>query len=314
MGGLSVAVVILNWNQEAETRDCLASLRRCAYPAARIIVVDNGSRDGSPERLAAGFPEVDFLRQAVNLGFAEGNNVGIRAALAAGAGGIVLLNNDTLVDPGFLEPLVAALERDPAVGIVGPKIYCDPDRDTIWSAGGRLDWREGRQFHLGAGEPDRGQYDAETDVDYVSACCLLARREVFEQVGLLDPRYFIYFEETAWSVRATARGFRIRYVPASRIWHKVSAAMGVASPNSTYYMTRNRLLFLTENGPPERRGFYRYFYTTRSLRYGVNLLLRRGQRAQGWAVLQGLRDFYGRRFGERGHDLPRAAPSPADTS
>jgi GT2 family glycosyltransferase len=264
-----------------------------------IVLVDNGSQDGSPHRLAHAFPEVQLLPQAANLGFAEGNNVGIRHALAQGAERILLLNNDTIVHPGFLEPLVAMLERVPEVGVVGPKIYCYPDRGTLWSAGGWIDWKQGCQFHLGGGERDRGQYDVESDVDYVSACCLLARREVFEGIGLLDARYFIYYEETAWSVRATAQGFRIRYVPGSRIWHKVSAAMKPSSPNSTYYITRNRLLFLTENGPRDRRPFYWYFYTTRPLRYGLSLLTK-GRRAEGYAVLQGLWDFYRHRFGERG--------------
>ncbi len=295
-------IVILNWNQEVETRDCLASLRRCSYPAMTVLLVDNGSEDGSPARLAAEFPEVQILPQAMNLGFAEGNNVGIRAALAQKAEMILLLNNDTLVDPGFLDPLVATLQRLPEVGIVGPKIYCYPERETLWAVGGRIDWRQGRQYHLGAGEPDLGQYDAPADVDYVSACCLLARRDVFERAGLLDARYFIYFEETAWSVRARGQGFRIRYIPSARIWHKVSAAMKSSSPNSNYYLARNRLLFLTENGPPARRAFYRYFYTTRPLRHGLSLLVA-GRAAEGWAILQGVWDFYLNRFGERGAAL-----------
>jgi hypothetical protein len=299
MAAPRIHVVMLNWNQEADTRECLESLRKCTGPAMRIVLVDNGSRDGSPDRLAPDFPEVTLLRQPRNLGFAEGNNVGIRHALADGAQLLLLLNNDTLVDPGFVAPLVEALARRPDAGIAGSKIYCYPERQTLWAAGAGIDWWRGRQFHVGAGEVDTGQYETEREVDYVSACCLLTRREVFERAGLLDPRYFIYFEETAWSVRATRAGFRIVYVPASRIWHKVSAAMKSESPNSTYYLTRNRLLFLTEQGPPERRSFYRWFYTTRPLRYALKLLLG-GRAAQGRAVLQGLRDFYAGRFGERG--------------
>jgi GT2 family glycosyltransferase len=292
-----VFAVMLNWNQEADTRECLESLRRCGS-AIRVILVDNGSRDGSPARLAADFPEVEMLCQPKNLGFAEGNNVGLRRALDLGAERILLLNNDTLVDRGFLEPLADALDRRPRVGIAGSKIYCYPDAQTLWAAGATIDWERGRQFHIGAGELDHGQYDVERDVDYVSACCLLARRDVFERAGLLDPRYFIYFEETAWSARARACGFGIRYVPASRIWHKVSAAMKTDSPNTAYYVTRNRLLFLTEHGPAERRRFYRYFFTTRPLRYGASLVLR-GRGEHGRAVLQALWDFYTGRFGER---------------
>jgi hypothetical protein len=290
-------VIMLNWNQEADTRECLESLRRCRSPL-RVILVDNGSRDGSPKRLAADFPEVEVLGQPKNLGFAEGNNVGLRRALELGAERIVLLNNDTLVDEGFVEPLADVLDRHPEVGIAGSKIYCYPEATTLWAAGATIDWERGRQFHIGAGEVDQGQYDVERDVDYVSACCLLARREVFERAGLLDPRYFIYFEETAWSARARDCGFHIRYVPKSRIWHKVSAAMNVDSPNTAYYTTRNRLLFLTEHGPRARRLFYRYFFTTRPLRYGATLLLS-GRREHGRAVLQALWHYYTGRFGER---------------
>jgi GT2 family glycosyltransferase len=292
-----VFVVVLNWNQERDTRECLESLRQCGSPM-RVILVDNGSRDDSPRRLATDFPDVEILCQPRNLGFAEGNNVGLRRALGLGAERIMLLNNDTLVLPGFLEPLCAALERYGDVGIVGPKIYYDDEARTLWAAGATIDWERGRQFHIGAGEADHGQYDVERDVDYVSACCLLARREVFERAGLLDPRYFIYFEETAWSMRARACGFGIRYVPTASIRHKVSAAMKGDSPNTAYYMTRNRLLFLTEHGPADRRRFYRYFFTTRPLRYGLGLILR-GRVQRGRAVLQALWDFHIGRFGER---------------
>lgn len=293
-----VFVVVLNWNQFEDTKNCLESLARGPTDAVRVVVVDNGSRDRSAERLAAAFPDVEVLPQPRNLGFAEGNNVGICHALAHGARRIMLLNNDTLVDPGFLEPLNDALDRSPDVGIVGPKIYCHPEVETLWAAGGQIDWDAGRQFHPGAGERDRGQHDVERGVDYVSACCLLARREVFEAVGLLDPRYFIYFEETAWSVRASNAGFRIRYVPKSRIWHKVSAAMKSDSPDSAYYLTRNRLLFLTEHGPVARRRFYRFFYTTRPFRLALTLLARR-RIAHASAILEALWDFHTGRFGHR---------------
>ena len=302
----AVVAVVLNWNQWDDTRDCLASLRACGEDRPDVVLVDNGSRDGSPERIAAEFPDVTLLRQPRNLGFAEGNNVGIRHALARGASRIMLLNNDTLVDPGFLGPLTDALDRRPDVGIVGPKIFCYPETETLWAAGGAIDWATGRQSHIGASERDRGQFDVEREVDYLSACCLVARREVFERAGLLDPRYFIYFEETAWTMRAAAAGFARLYVPKSRIWHKVSAAMKSDSPSSAYYLTRNRLLFLTEHGPAERRAFYRFFYTTRPLRLGLTLLLRR-RFAQGRAIVEGLRDFYLGRFGQRRGDARERA-------
>lgn len=291
-----VVAVVLNWNQWTETRECLVSLQACRSDRLHVVVVDNGSRDGSPERLAADFPDVTVLRQTRNLGFAEGNNIGIHDALMRGAARIMLLNNDTLVEPDFLEPLNEALDRIPALGIVGPKIRCHPDVDTLWGVGGLIDWVDGRQFHIGAGERDEGQHDVDRAVDYVSACCLLARRDVFERAGFLDPRYFIYFEETDWNLRAARLGYARRSAPASRIYHKVSRAMGTGSPLSDYYYARNRLLFFSTHAPPHRRLPLIAVYTARSLRY-AGALRWRGRRDNAHAIARGVADFYLNRFG-----------------
>lgn len=292
-----VFVIVLNWNQWPDTQECLASLRQCDADHLRVVVVDNGSVDGSGERVIETFPDVELLPQSRNLGFAEGNNVGIRHALARGAGRIMLLNNDTILEPGFLGPLDEALDRRPHVGIVGPKIRYHPDVDTLWGVGGLIDWVEGRQFHIGAGERDEGQHDVDRAVDYVSACCLLARREVFERAGLLDPRYFIYFEETDWNLRAARLGYERRSAPASLIYHKVSRAMGTGSPISDYYYARNRLLFFATHAPARRRLPLIGLYTARSLRY-AGALEAHGRRDNARAVARGVADFYLRRFGQ----------------
>lgn len=244
-----VAIVILTWNQRELTLDCLASLTEMDYPANRLqtIVVDNGSHDDTPAAIREQFPNVTVLENADNLGFAEGNNVGIRHALQGSAQYIMLLNNDTIVGHEMLTNLLAVMDQKPEVGIVGPKmLYFDPP-DTIWCAGNQIDWRLGSSVRLQAGELDTRPDDNPKSVDFITACGILLRREVIEQIGLLDPRFFIYYEETDWCMRAKRGGWRILYVPKARLWHKVSAAMGTTSPATDYYMNRNVLLFLAKN-------------------------------------------------------------------
>lgn len=291
-----VGVVVLNWNQERDTTECLASLRAVTSPAFRVVLVDNGSPPDSVDRLERGFPEAAMVRLPDNRGFAAGNNAGIVRALQLGVSHVLLLNNDTIVDAQFLPPLIDALdERD--VGVTGPKIFYHPDVERIWFAGGMVDWRDGRQYHLGADELDDGRWDTARDVDYITACCLLARAETFRAVGALDERYFIYFEETDWNYRVRHAGLRRRYVPASRIYHKVSRAMKTGSPASDYYYARNRLLFLQTHAPVRDRFRLLILYTARSLRYAVTLRWG-GRRQNARAITCGVGDFYRRRFGK----------------
>jgi GT2 family glycosyltransferase len=250
-----VAIIVLTWNQRDFTLDCLASLAQLDYPADRlqVIVVDNGSQDGTAADVRSRFPAVTVIENGENLGFAAGNNVGIRAALASGARYIMLLNNDTVVEPGLVAKLVAVLDQHAQAGIVGPKmLYFEPP-DVIWCAGNRINWLTGKTDRCGAEVRDQGPAEPVREVDYITACAVLLRREVIEQVGLLDPRFFIYYEETDWCVRARRAGWRILYCPHARIWHKVSAAMGTTSPATDYYFNRNRLLFLAKNLSGPRR-------------------------------------------------------------
>jgi GT2 family glycosyltransferase len=294
-----VAVVILNWNQEKDTAECLSSLRAVRGGPLRVILVDNGSPPESVDRLERTFSEALVIRLPENQGFAAGNNAGIARAVQEGASHILLLNNDTLVDPNFLAPLLEGL-KEPKTGMVGPKIYYHPEVTRIWFAGGMIDWRTGRQWHLGADELDKGQWDRPREVDYITACCLLAPAGLFQEIGGLDERYFIYFEETDWNLRARRRGYQCRYLPDSRIYHKVSQAMKTGSPTSDYYYTRNRLLFFKSHAPARYRIWLIALYTARSLRYAYTL---RSQRRplNATAVASGVYDFYRARFGKCPH-------------
>lgn len=241
----SVAVIVLNWNGLEDTSACLASLGRVDYPSFRVVVVDNGSTDGSPARLLERFPNVTLIELERNLGYAGGNNAGLRHAIEMGVDYALLLNNDTEVAPEFLRQLVETAEADPRVGMVGPTIYYYDHPDVIWSAGGAIDWRRGKTWMVCLNEPDRGQCGTEPRiVDFVTGCAMLVRREVMERVGLLDERFFLYYEEVEWCTRARRAGFKVLHLPAAHVWHKIPLDARGDSPEVHYYMTRNRLLFL----------------------------------------------------------------------
>jgi len=303
-----VAIIILTWNQRDVTLECLASIEELGYPAERlhIIVVDNGSADGTSQAIRQRYPSVTVISNGENLGFAEGNNVGIRHALQGAPDYVMLLNNDTVLDPPMLNELLAVAESAPTIGIVGPKMLYFDRPDVIWCAGNRIDWRTGETTRLHAEQHDPGSDEEPREVDFITACAICLRREVIEAIGLLDPRFFIYYEETDWCRRAHAAGWRILYVPRARLWHKVSAAMGVASPATEYYMTRNMLLFLTKH----RRGLKRW--CSLALAIGRNLRAiaaysakpHGGQRLPNRDVrLLALRDAMLGRWGKMGPDV-----------
>ena len=243
-----VFIIILNWNNYQDTKECLDSLKGITYPNYKIIVVDNGSVDKSGERLRKEFPQCIFIRNESNLGFAEGNNVGIEHALNDGADYILLLNNDTIVKPGFLEPLVRTADIDEEIGVVGPMVYFYDEPKVIQSIGARISLWKGSHSIIGIWEADKGQYNTLMKVDYVSGAALLAKRRMIKDVGLLDADYFLYSEEVDWCYRATKAGYKIMAVPESKIWHKVSSSTGgTRSPVSAYFLTRNRILFMRKH-------------------------------------------------------------------
>ncbi len=239
-----LTVVVLNWNGLEDTLALLSTLERCRVPegwSLHVMVVDNGSTDGSAAALEAGFPEVELLALPENLRFAGGNNRGVRRALEAGADAVMLLNNDTEADPALLERLLLALDQHPEAGALGPLIYFGAPSQRIWYAGGRCWPALGHAAHRALRALDRGQFRSVEATGYLTGCCLLARREVWERVGLLDERYWIYAEDADWSLRARRAGVRLLFVPTARLWHKVSASAGEGSPWKIYQRLRANL-------------------------------------------------------------------------
>ncbi len=254
-----VAVVLVNWNGAADTLATLASLDRCTAgaPTLRPIVVDNHSTDDSVARLRRERPDVELIESGANLGFAGGNEVGIRRALAAPeVAWVLLLNTDVEVDAGFLAPLLGAC-ADPGVGAAGPKIFYFDPPDRLWAAGGRLRIRETVTEEFGRGQPDGPRFSRPADVTYLTTCCLLIPRDALERVGPLDPAYFINVDDADWCRRALDAGYRLRYVPESRVWHKVAASSGGAyTPGKTFHTARSNAVYVRRHaGPAGIAGF-----------------------------------------------------------
>lgn len=235
-----VSIITVNYNGEAETCALLESLRNCTYPYLEVIVVDNASPAGVPERVLYEYPEATLILAARNLGFAGGNNLGLQSA----SGEYVLfLNNDTEVPAGFLEPLVAAAQAKPWAGMLSPKITYHHTPGMVQYAGcNALNPITMRCVPVGKGEWDNPAFSKAGTTHFAHGAAMLVPRTVIEQVGKMDDSYFLYYEEIDWAMRIKAAGYSIEYVPQSQVFHKESIATGRNSPLKTYYLTRNRAL------------------------------------------------------------------------
>jgi len=212
-----------------------------------------------------------LIKNEKNYGFAEGNNIGMRYALKAlNPDYILLLNNDTVVDKGFLDELVKVAESDEKIGIVGPKIYYYSEPTRIQHAGGIINMWTGRRYMRGYGEIDDIKYNELMPVDFITGATLLVKRDAIYNIGLLDPDYFSYTEDIDWCYRTTKCGYRILYVPNAKIWHKVSATTGgEMSATSLYYIVRNTIIFMKKNARfyqwPTYLSFSAFYFTRRLL-------------------------------------------------
>lgn len=299
-----VHIVILNWNGWQDTIECVESCLRLRYDSYEIVIVDNASSDGSERILRDKFPQVTIAQTGDNLGYSGGNNVGIRYALAHGAEYVWLLNNDTKVDPAALEEMVRIAKVDTTVGMVGPKILLYSRPGHLNCIGSTINLRTGQPSLIGLGEEDDGRFDDVREMDTLSGCSLLVRKEVIDTVGLMDERFFLFYEETDWILRAKRAGFKMMYVPGARIWHKVSASVGGhQSPLMLYYMMRNNPLLMRNNvSAPAFVVFIAIFLCFVVPKKIINvLLLNRDRRYQKMtAILRGVRDFFCGRFGRSG--------------
>lgn len=297
---MKVFVIILNYNGEGFIVQCLDSVEKLKSNdlEIKILVVDNASNDNSVELIKTKHKEVEILINEKNLGFAEGNNLGIKYALEKGADYVLILNLDTIVDKDLVVQLIKSAESDSRIGIVGPKIYFAPGYEfhgerykpnergkVIWYAGGLIDWKNILASHRGVDEVDKGQYDKTAETDFVSGCGMLIKKEVFEKIGLLDERYFLYWEDNDFCQRAKKAGLKLIYEPLATMFHLNAGSSSSGGPLQEYYLTRNRLLF----------GSAYASIRVKLALFRESLRLLVGGRQ--WQKI-GVRDFYLKRFGK----------------
>lgn len=257
-----VTVIILSWNRKKDMEDCLLSVEKIDYPNFAVIVVDNASTDGSQMFLKENFPHITLIQNNENLGFAKGNNIGIQQALKHDADYVFLLNNDAIVEPDVLEALVDVAKSDPLVGMVGSKICYYDSPTIIQAAGGKVDLKTGNTELVGYNEKDMGQHDGEHEVDFTSGVAMLVKRSVIEKVGMFDEKFFAYYEETDWCIRARKYGFKCLYTSKTKVYHK-ELATKTTTPNiqRLYYLTRNRFYFMKKNAPKNSYpSFLRWYF------------------------------------------------------
>ena len=240
-----VSIVSVNFNQPGLTRIMMESLEKMTYPNWELLLVDNGSSQGDLRPLKKEFPWVHLFLQEKNLGFAGGNNLAFPHCRGKY---VLMLNNDTEVEPGFLFPLVELLENRPEVGVVSPKLFYFDQPEILQFAGTTpMHPITLRGKKIGNGQRDNGQFDQIRETGFANGACMLLRKDLLDHVGYMYEPYFLYYEEHDLCSRIERAGFKIMFHPGSRIWHKVSASTGALSPLKTHYLHRNRLVYLRRN-------------------------------------------------------------------
>jgi GT2 family glycosyltransferase len=299
--------VVLSWNGREDTLRCLASLTSVAHTDLGIVCVDNGSTDGSAQAVRERFPQVALIEAGTNLGYAGGNNLGLRYAIAHGAWWMMLVNNDATVATDVIAGFERAARARPRAGILAGKVYFADRPETIWFAGqriGELFGYSGRP--RGSGRRDGPRYSGLRKTGRAVGALMAVSRAAVEAVGLLDEDLFAYVEDVDWALRIRAAGFEVVFAPGARAWHRVSASTGgeSASTHTLYYGVRNTVTVLEARRPLGRlaNGLRRSTILTTFI---LHALTRRDRRAALRAVRSGFSDALARRLGERPTDSGR---------
>ncbi|RJQ37723.1 glycosyltransferase family 2 protein [Candidatus Microgenomates bacterium] len=251
---MKIGIVILNYNGESDTGQCLESINKLDLSKdleLKVVVVDNASKQ---ELRIKG---IEIIRNKKNLGFAGGNNIGIRYLLEQEVDYILILNNDTIVDKNLVNELIETAKSNEKIGIVVPKIYFEKGYEfhkerykkedlgkVIWYAGGIMNWKNILGYHKGVDEVDCGQYSKVEETEIGTGCCMLIKKEVLKRIGLFDEKYFLYYEDADLSQRVKKAGYKIIFSPKAIIWHKNAGSTGGSGSDlQDYYISRNRIIF-----------------------------------------------------------------------
>lgn len=254
---MKIAFIIINFHSDKDTLSLLSQLSNCTLPpkvTSVIYVVDN-SRSSELKQKIKEYRQAVYVESPGNVGFATGNNLGIKQALKNGSDILVFINNDTLVSSDIVKNILASPLKDPQVGAVGGLIYFAKGFEfekkyspqdlgkVIWYAGGKIDWNNVYTIHLGVNEVDKGQFSGVYETDFITGCLFAIRSEVIRQVGGFAEKYCLYFEDSDLGMRLQQAGYRLVVDTKIKIWHKVAQSSGIGSPLNDYFLTRNRLVF-----------------------------------------------------------------------
>lgn len=258
--GLTIGIILVNFNGFEDTIECLRSLEAVTYENKKIYVVDNASivkpSEAQLEYIKA---QSVYIPSKENLGFSGGNNLGISKAIEDGCGFVLLLNNDTTVEKGFLEPLMEAANQNHKLGCVIGRIMFYSDPKIVWYAGGVYNEKTAQVCHSGWGK-DYSEIeltDQSRDVTFATGCMMLIPADVIRKVGMLSEEYFLYAEDTDYCCRILKAGLRIFYCKDSVIYHKISRSTGELSSNTQYYMLRNNLIIIRKYGENKAYAYYK---------------------------------------------------------
>lgn len=282
-----VSVIILNWNGLEHLKTCLPSVVGQTYENIEIIVVDNGSTDGSIEFVRQNYASVKLVCNSENVGFAKGNNIGIKKASGKY---IAVLNNDTELDANWVSSSVEVAEEHLDVGMFACKILSYYDRELV-DCVGHLIFPDGLSRGRGRGETDEGQYDEVEEVAFPSGCAALYRKEMLEQIGLFDATFFIYVEDSDLGMRGRLAGWKCLYVPKAVVYHKYSATMGGYSSRKALLIERNRLWFVVKNLPFTMviasfyHTFLRYLFQTYDTLFGTGASSKLASNESKWTIV-----------------------------
>ena len=314
-GSTYCSVIVLNCNGRELLRACLDSLAGQTNARFEIIVVDNGSTDGSLQMLAQNYPQVRAISLPDNRGFSVANNVALADAIGRGAEFLLLLNNDTVVAPSFVDELVAVIETDTRIAAVCPKIYFASDSEVLWYAGADFSLYSARLAQRGWRQKDSGQFDSRPDVTVVTGCAVLLRASAVRQVGLLDEALWAYREDVEWSIRFRQHGYLLRMAPRARVWHHDGATSvrilgGGSQAKRQYHSTRNIVLIGWKHARWWQMPTYLLGFLVNELAYYTALRIWRRDFPALWAIYRGA--AAGLRYIVLNPDLPKRTDSMRD--
>lgn len=286
-----VSIISVNFNETMATLEMLASLEHSTYSNFEVIIIDNGSRENPEKAILNRFPGTLFIRSNENLGFAGGNNLGV---VRAKGEYLFFINNDTEIVPGLINRLVSQFSKIPNLGIISPKIYYHPTvangRPNLIQYMGATEVSSltGRNTTIGVGEVDFGQFRMEAPTPYAHGAAMMISREALNKVGPLPELFFLYYEELDWCEMIKRAGFEIYVDPSAAIYHKESLAVGQDSPMKTYFLNRNRLLFMRRNQPKFKLFIFALFLLLFTLPKNLLVFAFKGKWAHAKALVKGI--------------------------